>query len=43
MALKIHDQLTKQVKHMGFKIESSADDIEGILRCLVTAFFMNVA
>ncbi|EAR90543.1 DEAD/DEAH-box helicase, putative (macronuclear) [Tetrahymena thermophila SB210] len=43
MAVKIHDQLCKQVKRMGLKVNNSEDDIEGILRALVTAFFMNVA
>ncbi|EGR30485.1 hypothetical protein IMG5_130770 [Ichthyophthirius multifiliis] len=42
LALKIYDQLKEKCTFLGYKIVSGASDIEGILRCLVKAFFLNV-
>ena len=42
-AKKIAEQLEKYLKSKDFSFKSSEDDIEGILRCITTAFFSNVA
>ena len=42
-AKKIHDQLSSVMKRLKLKIESSEDDLEGILRCIASALFFNIA
>lgn len=42
-AKKIHDQLSQILKREKLPIESSEDDLEGILRCITTGLFANVA
>lgn len=43
-SLNIYDQLEKFVKKtLKYEIKSSEDNVEDILRTIVSAFFMNIA